>query len=74
MERSVSCRLMRADMKLNDKAKAIILLGIGIGLLISLYILLPRSPLRFLGVAGRIIMAVGCLMWSIPELTRGRMR
>lgn len=50
---------------MKDKAKAGILLGVSIGLLISLYIL-PSS--RVLNVSGRIIMAIGCLMWSIPYL------
>ena len=50
---------------MKDKAKAGILLGIAIGLLISLYIL-PSE--RVLNVSGRIIMAVGCLIWSIPYL------
>ena len=50
---------------MKDKAKAGLLLGISIGLLISLYIL-PSD--RLLNTAGRIIMAVGCLMWSIPDI------
>lgn len=50
---------------MKDKAKAGILLGIAIGLLISLYIL-PSE--RVLNVSGRIIMAVGCFMWSLPYL------
>ena len=50
---------------MKDKAKAGLLLGITIGLLISLY-KLPSE--RVLNTAGRIIMAVGTLMWSIPYL------
>ena len=52
-----------------NKAKAGILLGIAIGLLISLYIL-PSE--RVLNVSGRIIMAVGCLMWSFPYIRSTR--
>lgn len=54
---------------MKDKAKAGILLGIAIGLLISLYIL-PSE--RVLNVSGRIIMAVGCLMWSFPYIKSTR--
>ena len=54
---------------MKDKAKAGILLGIAIGLLISLYIL-PSE--RVLNISGRIIMAVGCLMWSVPYIKSTR--
>ena len=63
----IKSRFVEVNMK--DKAKAGILLGIAIGLLISLYMLPSERVLNF---AGRIIMAVGCLLWGVPYFKRAK--
>lgn len=47
---------------MKNRTKAGMLLGIAIGLLISLYIMPSAQILNF---AGRIIVALGSLIWSI---------
>ena len=47
---------------MKDRAKAGMLLGIAIGILISLYIM-PST--HIMNLTGRIIGALGCLIWSI---------
>ena len=52
---------------MNDKTKAGSLLGISIGLLISLYIS-PSSTI--LSVSGRATIAIGCMIWSLMYIRR----